>query len=136
MGENPSPLWSGFDEPEEGDPATAGDTFGDTRSMATWAHVVPIFTGVIGATVMFVVARNKPAFVRHHAAESLNFQITVLIGVVVSALLMTFLIGLLTLVVVVVFAVVVQIVGALRASEGIWWSYPVSLRLVPGALRF
>lgn len=127
--------WFDFNEPTA--PAGSGlaSSFGDDTSFATWCHLVPLVTGVFGATVMFVAARNRPLFARHHAAEALNFQITLLIGVIASAVLMSLLIGFVTLIAMVIAAIAFQITGAFRASEGIWWRYPISIRLVPGALH-
>ncbi len=127
--------WIRFDEPEGPIGSGVGATFGEPSSMAVWCHIVPLATGVVGALVMYLASRNQAFFVRHHAVESLNFQITVLIGAVLSALLMSLIVGLVALVVIIVLAIGMQIAGALRAADGIWWRYPVSLRIVPGAFR-
>lgn len=113
-------------------PATAG-SFDDERGMATLAQVLPIFTSFLGPLVIWFVARPDQPFVKHHAAEALNFQITVSIAAFVSALLILVLVGLVLLPIVVIGALVFQIIAALAANRGEWYRFPISLRLVPGA---
>jgi uncharacterized Tic20 family protein len=113
-------------------PATTG-SFDDERGMATLAQVLAIFTGFLGPLVIWFMARPDQPFVKHHAAESLNFQITVTIAAFVSALLMLVLIGFVLLPVVLLGALVLEIMAAVAANRGEWYRYPVNLRLVPGA---
>jgi uncharacterized Tic20 family protein len=113
-------------------PATTG-SLADERGMATLAQVLPIFTGFIGPLVIWFVARPDQPFVKHHATESLNFQITVTIAAFVSALLILVLVGILLLPLVVIGALVLQIMAAIAANRGEWYRFPVNLRLVPGA---
>lgn len=113
-------------------PATTG-SFDDERGMATLAQVLAIFTGFLGPLVIWFMARPDQPFVKHHAAESLNFQITVTIAAFVSALLMLVLIGFVLLPVLLIGAFVLEIMAAIAANRGEWYRFPVNLRLVPGA---
>ncbi len=73
---------------------------------------------------------------RRHAVESLNFQITLLIYIVVGFVitLVTFGLGALVVVpvaiVVAVFALVVIILATVKAANGEHYRYPLCLRLV------
>ena len=111
---------------------TSGGT--DPRTLAMLAHLVGLLTGFIGPLIIYLVNGEKDPFVRHHAAESLNFQITLTIAAVGSILAMLLLVGFLLFPVVVIGGIVLQIIGAVKANAGEWWRYPVNLRLVPGAL--
>ena len=79
------------------------------------------------------MARPDQPFVKHHAAEALNFQITVTIAAFVSALLMLVLVGFLLLPVVLIGAFVLEVLAAIAANRGEWYRFPINLRLVPGA---
>jgi uncharacterized Tic20 family protein len=114
-------------------PAVPG-SLDDQRGMAALAQVLAIFTGFLGPLVIWFMARPDQPFVKHHAAESLNFQITVTIAAFVSALLILVLIGIVLLPVVLIGAFVLEIVAAVAANRGEWYRYPVNLRLVPGAV--
>jgi len=114
--------------------ATATGTGMDSKSMAMLCHLLAIFTGFLGPLIIYLINGEKDPFVRHHAAESLNFQITVTIAAIASAVLIIVLIGIIMLPVVVIGALVLEVIGAMRANAGQWWRYPVNLRIVPGAV--
>ncbi len=86
-------------------PPTSGSAQ-DERSMATLAQVLAIFTGFLGPLVILLMARPDQPFVKHHAAEALNFQITVTIAAIVSGILILVLVGLILLPVVLIGALV------------------------------
>ena len=113
-------------------PATTG-TATDEQGLATLAQVLAIFTGFLGPLVIWFMARPDQPFVKHHAAEALNFQITVTIAAFVSALLMLVLVGFLLLPVVLIGAFVLEVLAAIAANRGEWYRFPINLRLVPGA---
>jgi uncharacterized protein len=115
-------------------PATTG-AGGDPKVMAMLAHLLALIgTGFIGPLIIYLVNGDKDPFVRHHAAESLNFQITVIIAVISSVVLMLVVVGFVLLPVVAIGAFVLEIVGAVKAYNGEWWRYPINIRMVPGAL--
>ena len=44
------------------------------------SHLGPIFGGFVLPLVMFLVAKDKQPYVRHHACEALNFAITLFVA--------------------------------------------------------
>ncbi len=112
-------------------PATTGVS--DEKTLAMLAQLLGIFTGFLGPLVIYLVAKDDQPFVKHHAAEALNFQLTVLIGYIVSGVLMIVLIGFLTFAVIWVGALVLSIMATMAANRGEWYRYPVNIRMVPGA---
>ncbi len=97
------------------------------------AQLLGILTGFLAPLVIYLVARDDQPFVKHHAAESLNFQLTLLIGYIVSAVLMLVLVGILTFFVVAIGGLVLSIMATVAANRGEWYRYPINLRMVPGA---
>jgi len=73
---------------------------------------------------------ERSGYVRHHAAEALNFQITVLIVTVVSFVLTLVFVGILLMAVVGIVGLVLAIIAAVRAYQGDRYQYPLILRLV------
>lgn len=112
-------------------PAVA--TSSDDNTMAMLAHLLSIVSGFIGPLIIYLVKGNDSVYVKHHAAEALNFAITVFIAVSVSAILMIVLIGFLLLPVVMIGALILNVMAAMAANRGEWYTYPINLRLVPGA---
>jgi uncharacterized Tic20 family protein len=62
--------------------------------------------------------------------ESLNFQISVLIYAIISAILLLLLIGFILLPAVGIFWLVFTIIGSVRASNGEDYRYPLTIRMV------
>ena len=62
--------------------------------------------------------------------ESLNFQITIMIALTVSGLLMMVVIGVLLLPVIAVYAFVMVIIAAIKAADGYKYRYPLTIRFV------
>jgi hypothetical protein len=74
--------------------------------------------------------RHESAFVEANARESLNFQLTIIIGWVISGILSVVGIGLILFGVLLVLNVVLVIVATVKTSENKIYRYPFSLRLV------
>ena len=104
----------------------------EEKSMAILSHILAIVPGIgiLAPLVIYLVKRNEGSFVEFHARESLNFQITILLAYIISAILIIVLVGILFLWVLPVVNIVLVIVATLRASEGRWYRYPFCIRLV------
>jgi len=105
----------------------------EERNLAVLAQVLGIFFGLIGPLIIYLIAKPDQPFAKHHAAEALNFHITVLIGAIASVVLMLVLVGFVLFMVVVIGGFVFSIIAAVAASKGEWYRYPISIRMVPGA---
>ncbi|ASR56794.1 DUF4870 domain-containing protein [Cellulomonas sp. PSBB021] len=98
---------------------------------AILAHVLPLIgLGFIAPLVIWLVFRGRGPYLENQAKESLNFQITVLIAVVVGSILTIVLVGFVILAVVGIGALVLEIMAAVAASRFEWYRYPLTLRLV------
>jgi uncharacterized protein len=102
----------------------------DQRLWATLAHISGLLFGFLGPLVIYLVMKDKGRFVRTQSLEALNFQITLAIALIVSAILILVLIGLFLLPIVAVAAVVLMIMAAIAANRGEEYRYPLTLRLV------
>ena len=80
--------------------------------------------------VIMLTKGKQSSFVRRHAVESLNFQISTLIYAAVCLLLALVVIGLLLLLALAVFYVVVVAIATIKAANGEEFRYPMTLRLV------
>jgi uncharacterized protein len=120
-------------------PATGGDDA--TRMWALAAHLsalVSLAVGLpfVGPLIVYLVKRDDP-FVRRHAAESLNFNLSVLIYAfvlgIVTVILMFVLVGFLLIPFFAVLAIgwlVLVIMASVRASAGEEYRYPLTIRMV------
>ena len=103
---------------------------GDDNTLALLAHLLGLFTGFLGPLILYLVKKDESPYVRHHAAEALNFQLTVMIAYVVAFVLILVLIGLLLLPVIFIDSIVLEIVATVAANRGEWYRYPINIRVV------
>ncbi len=131
-------------------PRPHGDSDGTSRSdeERTWAmaaHVGALVTawfalGLIAPLVVLVVRGGSSDFVRRHAVESLNFQISLLIysavgGVVAFILtIVTLGVGLLVIVPLVIAIAVLLLIfviqAGVKANSGDEYRYPLTIRFI------
>lgn len=130
------PYDSDFDDPLFDVEVQGYEPDDQERSLALIAHlsalagfIVP-FGSVLGPLVVYLTKRDESAFVEDQAREALNFQITVILATLASAVLMIVLIGFVLLPVVLIWWLVGTILGATKASAGEWYRFPYTLRLV------
>ncbi len=88
--------------------------------------------GFIAPLVIWLIKRDEDAFVEYHARESLNFQFSLMIYMLVSFLAILILIGIVMVAVVGVFAFVVIIIAGVKAAGGEFYRYPLSIRFISG----
>ena len=106
----------------------------DVRNWATLSHLSSfvVFFGIpsaLGPLVMWLLRRDEP-YAEYHAKEALNFNISFMIYGAIAALSILLLVGILLLPAVIVTWIVLTIKGAMRASSGEYYSYPMTMRFV------
>ena len=99
----------------------------DEKTLALLAHLLTVFSSFIAPLVIYLVKKDESPFVAAHAKESLNFQISVFI--ICVALFLT-IIGIFLLWLVGILSLVLVIVATIRASEGKLYRYPFCIRLI------
>ncbi len=99
----------------------------DEKNLAMLANLLGI-TFFAGPLVMWLIFREKGGFVEQHAKEVLNFGITWTIPLIISSITCCFNFFLSWIVVLIV--AVFCIIGAIKASKGEFYKYPMCLRLV------
>jgi uncharacterized protein len=102
----------------------------DEKTMALLSHILTLVAWFIAPLIIYLLKKDESTFVAEHAKESLNFQITVGIGYIISFILMILLIGVLMIAVLGVVALILIIVATIKASEGKIYRYPFNLRLI------
>jgi uncharacterized Tic20 family protein len=86
--------------------------------------------GFVAALVIYLVHKDRGAFVRQYSANAVNIQLNALMWAIVGFVLAIVLVGFLVLAVVPVWATVLHIIAAIKASQGeAHWS-PMTIRVV------
>ncbi|HEY3337461.1 MAG TPA: DUF4870 domain-containing protein [Propionicimonas sp.] len=101
-------------------------------SAAHWSAILASFVGLgfLGPLIVMLTQGTKSARVRANAVESLNFEITFIIAMVVSLLLMLLIIGFITTPLLGIAWLVLRIIASIQTSNGQDYRYPVNIRLV------
>ena len=101
-------------------------------TLAVLCHLSVFGFGLIAPLVIYLISKDDPAkqMTRWHAAEALNFHLSLLIYGIVSVILILVLIGIVLLLALGVAAVVLGIIAAIAASERKPYRYPLTLRFV------
>ncbi len=103
----------------------------DSRAWAVAAHLLPwVGLGFLGPLIIWLIKRDESPYVEEHAREALNFQISFLIYMIVSALLMLVVIGFFLFIGIGIFGFVVMIIAAIKAANGERYRYPLTIRFI------
>ncbi|RKH41425.1 DUF4870 domain-containing protein [Corallococcus llansteffanensis] len=110
----------------------------DEKTMGMLSHLGSIAGIVVGAgflgwavpLFLMLTKGKESSFVRAHAVESLNFQITTFIAMAISAVLMCVAVGFILVPIVALASIVFTVIAGLKANDGELYRYPVNIRLV------
>lgn len=108
----------------------------EARQWAMFCHLSALlgiwipFGTLIGPLVLWQLKRESDPFIDAQGKEALNFQITVAIASAISLLLMIVVIGFFLFGLVAIGALVLTIIGGVKANEGQPYRYPFTWRLV------
>lgn len=91
--------------------------------------IIP-FGSILGPLIIWLIKRDEMSFVNDQAKEALNFNISMTIYAIVAGVLIFVAIGIVLLPVVLISWLVLTIMAAVKANEGVAYRYPLTLRLV------
>jgi uncharacterized protein len=101
----------------------------DDKTFCILSHILGLVFGFIPPLLFWLLKKDESPAVEAHAKEALNFQITLLIAYFVSTVILcghsSFLV-----IVPMLYGWIMCIIAATKASEGILYRYPITLRLI------
>lgn len=107
-------------------PASSSD-----RALIILSHLSALIgVGFILPLIVWLIKRRENDSVAAHAAEALNFHLSLLIYTICLVPLCMIVIGVPLILALALAGVVLAIVAALKASEGGFYRYPLTIRLV------
>jgi uncharacterized Tic20 family protein len=111
-----------------------------SRDVRTWkvlchatalaGFFVPWAGHILGPLIVWLAKRSDSPEIDEHGKESLNFQISMLIYNVIAGVLCLVLIGFIILAILHILNLVLVIVASIQASEGKFYRYPITIRLI------
>jgi uncharacterized Tic20 family protein len=102
----------------------------DARMWAMLCHLLGLFTCFIGPLIIWLIKKDEEPFIDDQGKEALNFQITVAIAGIVSAVLTVVCVGFFLGIAVSIADLVFCIIASIKANSGQAYRYPVSIRLI------
>jgi len=101
------------------------------RALMILSHLSAILgVGLILPFIVWLIKKSEPDMVAAHAAEALNFHLSVLLYGILLLPLCMIVIGIPLLIFIGIASVVLAIIAAVRASDGVLYRYPLTIRLV------
>jgi uncharacterized protein len=121
--------------PPGGPPGQAPLPPDQERLWAMLAHLLSfvaayIALGFIAPLVVLLVFGPRSAYVRAHAVESLNFNLSWLVYAIVGVVLIVLGIGILILLALGIAYVILVIIASVRANNGEFFRYPLTIRFI------
>jgi uncharacterized Tic20 family protein len=118
--------------PLSGAPPTQDErTWGMIAHLSAFAvFVFPLGGNILAPLVIWLTRRDTSAYVAMEAREALNFNISVALGWIVCGSLVFALVGIPLGAALFLYWLVMAVIAAVKASEGVGYRYPFSLRLV------
>lgn len=102
----------------------------DEKLWAALIQLSGLFSYVVGPWVGYLLLRQRGPFVREHAVAALNWQLSVVVYLFASWVLMLVLVGFLLFAAVSIVNIVFCILAAQHAHRGQLYSYPLSIKFV------
>lgn len=133
---------SGIDDLTRAPPQGDAPVPAEQRTWGMLCHVAAFsafFTGlgaILGPLIVWLIKRDEMPFVNDQGREAVNFNLTLLLVAIVLILfsVLTFGIGAIPAIPVAalvgLFWLIVTIVAAVKANDGEYYRYPLSLRLI------
>jgi len=116
------------------------ETSSSSRDVRTWnvlchatalaGFFVPWAGHILGPLIVWLAKRSDSPEIDEYGKESLNFQISMLIYNVIAAVLCLVLIGFIILAILHILNLVLVIIASIQASEGKFYRYPMTIRLI------
>ena len=96
--------------------------------------VVPVIGSIIGPLVVWQLKKDEFGFVDEQGKEAVNFQISILLYLLISAILwipLSFIcIGALIPVAISIFDLIFMLIAAVKANDGEHYRYPLTIRFI------
>lgn len=113
------------------DPPKPDNTMGMLCHLLSLVQLLGVpFGNILGPLVIWLVKRDEDPFVDACGKESLNFQISMTIYMIISAILILLFVGVFMVMILMVVNVVYTVIAAIKASEGTYYEYPFTIRFI------
>ena len=104
----------------------------DEKLWSVLTHLSGLIVSFVGPLIGYLVLKDRGPFVNAHTKTALNFQISFAIYSVAALIItvVTFGIGGILFLPLVVVEVIFMIIAAVKANAGVYYSYPLTIKFI------
>jgi len=118
-------------QPIQGQPMPGQPMRPDEEKMwAIGAHLGALVLGFVAPLVVWLVFKDRSAFLNRHGKEALNFQISLMIYLAVSFVLWLIIIGIVITFGLLIAAVIFMVLATIKAANFEDYRYPATIRFI------
>ncbi len=92
-------------------------------------YLIPFGT-ILGPLIIWLLKKDQFTFVNDQGKEAINYNISMTLWMIIAGLSIFILIGVVLLPVLIFVDVVLKIIAAVKANEGIAYRYPLTIRFL------
>ena len=106
----------------------------EEKQLAMFCHISTFigwvfpFGNIIAPLIIWLIKKEEMPFVDDQGKEVLNFQISIILYVLISVVLIFIVIGIPILILIMLFNAIATIIGAIKAADGVYFRYPMTIR--------
>ena len=100
------------------------------RMLGVLSHALTLIAGFLAPLIIYLLKKDESVFVRAHAKESLNFQLTLLIAYIIGFLLIFMIIGIILLPLIGLIQLVLVVIATINAADNKMYRCPFCIRFI------
>lgn len=101
----------------------------EAKNMATLCHILGL-VGLLGPLIVWLMSKDKDRFIDEQGKEAVNYHISLIIYFFIAWPLCFVLVGFLLIPALIVLNIILVIMAAAKASDGIGFRYPIAIRFI------
>jgi uncharacterized Tic20 family protein len=104
---------------------------GDDKALIIICHLSSLLgVGIIMPLIVYLIKKDEPGRTAAHAAEVLNFHLSLVIYALCAIPLIFIFVGIFVYFAIAIGSLVCAIIAAIKASEGVLYRYPLCIRFI------
>lgn len=100
------------------------------NNLATLCHVLGLFLGFFGPLIIMLCIKDRSDFLDKNIKESINFQLSYVIYLFVSMILILMFIGVITTMCLLIAYYALMIIAIIKTSNGEMYEYPMTIQFM------
>lgn len=100
------------------------------RILGILAHVLTLVAWFFAPLIIYLLKKDESEYVRDHARESMNFQLTIIVAYLLAGILTIVFIGFFFLLLIAVMQVILVIVATVKAADSQLYRYPYTIKFI------